>query len=656
MTDVKKQVESLRDKIRGHDYRYYVLNDPAITDLEYDKLYSELKNLLKDHPELKSPDCPTERVGSDLTKSFRKVLHDRPMLSIDNTYNQEELRAFHQRVVKELETDRIEYTVEPKIDGVACSLIYDKGRLVLGKTRGDGVTGDDITANIRTIRAIPLVIAEESPFEVRGEAYMTWETLKQINEKLRADEEKEMKNPRNAAAGTLKLQDPSKAAEKGLNFFAYYADGKRFAGSHFENLERLKELRFPVNAHSRLCKGIDEVQEAVRDMERLRYTLSYDIDGMVIKVNRLDWQGRLGATAKSPRWVVAYKYPPQQRETKLLRVVNQVGRTGAITPVAEVEPVTLSGSTVSRATLHNYDEVKRLDVRVGDTVLIEKSGEIIPKIIQVITAKRPVKSASLPVPANCPECNALLFRDEEEVALKCLNPSCPAKVRRAIEHFVARKAMNIDKLGPAIVEKLLQAGLIVDAADIYSLKSPAIAALERMGDKSAENIIRAIDESRSASLHRLIFGLGIPHVGETAAKTLAAHFPSLDALAEADGAALQEITEIGPVMAESIMAHFKDPGVKALLKKLKAAGVDPRAEKRETRKGFFTGKTVVITGTLKNHSREEAAAAVEAMGGKVSGSVSKKTDYLLCGEDPGSKLAKAKELGVEVVGEEKLEA
>jgi DNA ligase (NAD+) len=654
MDKVQKRVEHLRDQIRYHDYRYYGLNDPEISDYEYDQLYSELKALLAKHPHLRRDDCPTARVGSDLVKTFNKVKHASAMLSIENSYSRDEFLHFDQRVQKELSSPKVQYVVEPKIDGVAISLVYEKGRLRKGKTRGDGVVGDEVTQNIKTIRSIPLLVEEKSSFEVRGEVYMTYETLAKLNERAREKGEKEMKNPRNAAAGALKLQDPRLVAEKGLRFFAYYAEGARFNEAHFRNLSLLRNLRFPVSQNIQTCEGIDAVLKALTELEKIRYSLPYDIDGAVIKVNRIALQNRLGSTAKSPRWVIAFKYPPEQKETEILEIVNQVGRTGIITPVANVAPVLLSGSTISRATLHNYDEIKRLDVRVGDTVRIEKSGEIIPKILAVNLQKRKKGSKASSLPDACPVCNGKVVRDVREVALRCVNPACPAQVQRRIEHFVSRKAMDIDTLGPAVIEQLLEKQLIADYSDLYYLKREAIAALERMGDKSAANVIKGLEASKKNALNRLIFALGITHVGETAAKTLAKRYASIDALANAKKEALEEISEIGPVMAESIAGYFKDLQNLQRIERLKKAGVNPKGEKTARKKGFFSGKTVVLTGTLEHYDRNTAKEIIEDMGGRVIGPVSKKTDYVLAGANPGSKHDKAVKLGIKIVGEETL--
>lgn len=661
MKTIESRIQGLRDQIRRHDYRYYVENDPTISDREYDRLYAELKGLVEKHPQYQADDCPTARVGSDLVKSFPKVSHATPMLSIDNSYDTDDVLDFHKRVLKELEAPSVEYAVEPKIDGVACALVYERGKLVLGKTRGDGVTGDNITQNLRTLRSIPLTVGETGGFEVRGEVYMTWETLKRLNAQAREKGEKEMKNPRNAAAGALKLQDPRQVSKKGLRFFAYYAEGGPFGVSHHGNLSRLRTLKFPVNPHVKQCAGIDAVLAYLEELARIRFTLAYDIDGAVIKVDRIAFQRQLGATAKSPRWVIAYKYPPQQKETVIEDIIHQVGRTGVITPVAQVSPVLLSGSTVSRATLHNYEEIKKLDVRVGDTVVIEKSGEIIPKIISVVIKKRKKDSVVTGAPKHCPVCrgpvgkNMRADAEEERVALQCLNDDCPAKLARSIEHFVSKKAMDIDSLGPALVNQLIEAKHIKDYTGIYELKKEHLLQLERMGEKSADNVIRGITESRNRPLHKFIFALGIPQVGEVAAKDLARVIPDLDGLVRLDEATLDKAFGDAKEVKKRILAYLKNRRNIERIQKVQRLGVRPVNDLAVVQKGFFSGKTVVITGTLKHYDRNQAQDAIERMGGKVTGSVSKKTDYVLAGENPGSKLEKARKLGVEVVGEEKLD-
>ena len=659
MTRTESRIEELRREIRLHDHRYYVLNDPSLSDREYDALYAELRKLLEEHPEFRRDDCPTARVGSDLAKEFRKVRHDTPMLSIDNSYDEADVRAFHARVVKELEREEIHYTVEAKIDGVACSLLYRGGALSLGKTRGDGVTGDDVTQNIRTIRAIPLSVPHKEPFEVRGEVYMTWDTLRKLNEEAASEGEPEMKNPRNAAAGGLKLLDPREAAEKGLRFFAYFAEGTGFDKSHSENLEILKGLGFPVNPLVKSCRGIDAVIDYLPALRKKRASLAFDIDGAVIKVDSIPFQRQLGSTAKSPRWVLAYKYPPEQKTTRILSIVNQVGRTGAITPVANVEPVHLSGTTVSRATLHNYDEIARLDVREGDIVLIEKSGEIIPKILKVVIEERKKSSKPFTPPSRCPACNGPLEKekddkDQEKVALLCANPRCPGKMLRHLEHFVSRKAMNIESLGPALLEKLFESKLVRGIPDLYGLKQEAVAALDKMGDKSAENVISSIAASRSNPLYRLLFGLGIPNVGEKAAKKIARHIDDISGLAKFSNPQAIGLSETEKEIPKSLTAYFSDPHNLETIRRLREAGLNLRGDRGSLKEGFFTGKSVVITGTLKSLDRNKATEIIESMGGKVTGAVTKKTDYLLCGENPGSKYQKALELNVPVVGEEKL--
>ena len=659
MNKIESRITELRDIIRKHDHLYNVLNNPSISDREYDALYAELKKLVTENPEYKSPNCPTERIGNDLTKGFRKVTHDTPMLSIDNSYDEKDVRAFHERVIKEIEEDRIVYAVEAKIDGVACSLMYQNGELLLGKTRGDGVIGDDVTINLRTIRSIPLIVDHNEPFEVRGEVYMTPETLQKLNEEAADEGEPEMKNPRNAAAGALKLLNPKEAAEKELKFLAYFALGKGFDKTHSGNLDILKELGFAVNPMVKLCNGIEEVIAYLPELNRKRDTLPFNIDGAVIKVDSIPFQRRLGATSKNPRWAIAFKYPPEQKETRIISITNQIGRTGAITPVADLEPVNLSGTTVSRATLHNYDEIRRLDVREGDMVIIEKSGEIIPKILKVVIDNRGKGSPPFPTPSFCPVCQSTLEKEKdaenhEMVALKCANPKCPGRILRGLEHFVSRKAMNIETLGPALLKKLFDSKLVRSPGDLYLLRKENIAALDKMGDKSAQNVIGSIEQSKSNPLYRLIFGLGIPNVGEKAAKKIAKNINELSDLEKFSDPQDIGLSTTEIEIPKNIILYFSDPDNLELIRELEKAGLNVKGDKGSIKKGFFTGKTVVITGTLKSFDRNKATELIENMGGKVTNSVTKKTDYLLSGENPGSKHRKAVELGIPIVGEEKL--
>ncbi len=657
--DVKKRIEELRRLINKYDYEYYVLAQPSISDYEYDQLMKELEALEKAHPELITPDSPTQRVSGQPIKEFPTVQHRKPMLSLANTYNEMEFREFDQRVRQALPGETVEYVTELKIDGIAISLHYENRRFVRGVTRGDGLQGDDITPNLRTIRSIPLVVrnVQNVPefFEVRGEIYMSKEAFVRLNREREEQGETLFANPRNAAAGSLKLQDPRIVAERGLNLFSYYidADVPGFVRpTHFENLKLLQELGFPVNPHFRLCKSVDEVLDFVKEWEAKRDSLPYEIDGVVVKVNKLEQQERLGATAKSPRWAIAFKFKAQQAETLLEKITWQVGRTGIVTPVAELKPVPLAGTTVSRATLHNADEIRRKDIRERDWVFIEKGGDIIPKVVGVDLKKRPKDSKPAEIPKTCPVCGTELVQFEGEVAIRCPNLSCPAQIKRRIEHFASRGAMDIEGLGTALVEMLVDKGLIKDIADIYQLKKEEVAQLERMGEKSAKNLMEAIEKSKQQPLDRLIFALGIPYIGATAAKILAKHFKTLEALQNATKEELEQIDGIGEKMAESIVRYFKNEHNRRILKRLKQAGVKTELEEDATVENpVLQGMTFVLTGTLPHLKREEAKALIEKYGGKVSSSVSKKTTYVLAGADPGSKLNKAQQLGIPIIDE-----
>ncbi len=657
--DVKKRIEELRALINKYDYEYYVLAQPSISDYEYDQLMKELEALEKEHPELITPDSPTQRVSGQPIKEFPTVQHRKPMLSLSNTYNEMEFREFDQRVRQALAGETVEYVTELKIDGIAISLHYRNGRFERGITRGDGIQGDDITANLKTIRSIPLIVRQpdQAPefFEVRGEIYMAKQAFLRLNQEREKRGEPLFANPRNAAAGSLKLQDPKEVARRGLHLFAYYVDSDVdgfVQSTHFENLKLLQKLGFPVNPHFRLCKSLDEVFAFVDEWEEKRETLPYEIDGVVVKVNSLDQQERLGATAKSPRWAIAFKFKAQQAETVLQKITWQVGRTGIVTPVAELEPVALAGTTVSRATLHNVDEIRRKDIREGDHVFIEKGGDIIPKVVGVNLKKRPKNSSPAKIPRNCPVCGTPLIQLEGEVAIRCPNLSCPAQIKRGIEHFASRGAMDIEGLGIALVEMLVDEGLIHDIADIYQLKKEDVATLERMGEKSAQNLMEAIEKSKHQPLDRLIFALGIPYIGSTAAKLLAKKFKSLNALANASLETLIEIEGIGEKMAQSIVQFFKNEQNRNIIERLKKAGVQTELQEQEAEQGSeLEGLTFVLTGTLPHLKRNEAARLIEAHGGKVSSSVSKKTSYVLAGEDPGSKYQKARQLGIPIIDE-----
>ncbi len=659
---IRQEIERLRQEIRRHDYLYYVLAQPEITDYEYDQLMKRLEELEQQYPEFITPDSPTQRVAGQPTKEFPVVHHRKPMLSLANTYNEEEVRDFDRRVRSLLSPgEAYEYVCELKIDGVAMSLLYENGILVRGATRGDGERGDDVTNNVKTIRAIPLKIEAEEPYlqnlEVRGEVYLQREALDQLNQERIANGEPPFANPRNAAAGSLKLQDPKEVAKRPLKMFCYYLDPlepNHPIKTQLQVLKTLEKLRFPVNPHYRLCKNINEVVAFWKEWTEKRDSLPYDIDGIVVKINSLEQQERLGATAKSPRWAIAFKFPAEQALTQLLAIEWQVGRTGMVTPVAILKPVKLLGTVVSRATLHNVDEIRRLDVRVGDFVVLQKGGDVIPKIVRVVKEKRSPDLKPTVPPTHCPVCGSPLVRYPGEVALYCENITCPAQVARKIQHFASRRAMDIEGLGEKVVQLLLRHHLIQDYGDLYYLKQEDIARLEGMGDKSAENLIRAIEDSKHRPLARLIFALGIRYVGEGAARLLATHFHSLDALMQASMETIEGIEGIGGKTARSVKDFFANPINQKVLQKLRRAGVqfEEAGEKTETVDERFYQKTFVFTGALERFSREQAKALVEARGGIVSNSVSRKTDYLVVGKDPGSKLPKAQQLGVTILKEE----
>ncbi|MFZ5626976.1 MAG: NAD-dependent DNA ligase LigA, partial [Bacillota bacterium] len=624
---------------------------------EYDALYRELLELEEQYPELITADSPTRRVGGEPLKAFGQVRHRIPLLSLDNAFNAEELRSFDRRVKQNLGGEDPEYMVEAKIDGLAVALTYEQGRFVQGATRGDGEVGEDITENLKTIQTLPLELPKAPPLlEVRGEAFMPKKAFVRLNAEREANGEPVFANPRNAAAGSLRQLDPKVTAKRSLAVFIYalaQTEGLEIS-THAAALDWLEQLGLPVNPQRRLCRDIEEVIALAEEWAVLRHQLPYDIDGLVIKVNKLSQQQRLGFTAKSPRWAIAYKFPAEQAETVVEDIEITVGRTGVLTPTAVLRPVFVAGSTVSRASLHNQDIIREKDVRIGDHVLIHKAGDIIPEVVRVLKEKRSGLEREFVMPAHCPACGSKVVRPEGEVAVRCPNRFCPAQNREAINHFVSRDAMNIEGLGPAVVNQLLEAGLIRDAADLYNLREEDLLPLERMGKKSAQNLLQAIAASKERGLGPLLFALGIRHVGAKAAKTLARHFGSMEKLAATTQEELQQIPEVGPKMAEAIVQFFADEHNRNLLKKLKAAGV-----KMEEDAGPVTadnlplaGQTVVITGTLSRMGRKEAEALVEQLGGKASSSVSKKTTFVVAGENPGSKLEKARALGIPVLSEE----
>jgi len=654
--DPKQRVKELREELRGHDYRYYVLSDPVIEDFEYDMLLKELESLEQQYPDLKTPDSPTMRVGSDLMKDFPTRAHTSPMLSIANTYSRDEVEDFDRRIRGLLPGENVAYTCELKIDGIALALRYESGLLSAGVTRGDGIRGEEITPNIRTLRAIPLRLrGYDGDCEVRGEVYLESDAFTRMNEDRDKAGEKTFANPRNAAAGSLKLQDPKLVAGRPLKFFAYWLElPDETIPKQWDALERLRELGFPVNGNRRRCATPDEIMAFADDMERIRYDLPYDIDGIVVKVDSRDQLARLGTTAKSPRGVVAYKFRAKQAETVLEEILFQVGRTGTVTPVAALTPVFLAGSTISRATLHNEQEIARKDIRVGDTVVIEKGGDVIPKVVSVVPEKRPAGSTPFAFIESCPVCGSVLVRDDVEVAVRCVNASCPAQVEGRILHFASREAMNIEGLGPSLVTQLVSTGQVANYADLYSLKKDDLAGLERMGDKSAENILAALEAGKSRDLWNLIFGLGIRHVGAGVARVLADHYGSLDAIMDATSEELEAIGDIGPTMASSIRGFFDNPTNRDSIERLRGYGL-PFAKEFPTETPapdeFFAGKTFVLTGALTSLTRSEAADIIRARGGKVTSSVSAKTDYVIAGADPGSKYDKAVSLGVTILDE-----
>jgi len=661
--NIEKKIEELREVIREHDYKYYVLTEPAISDEEYDRLMKELEKLEAEHPEFITPDSPTQRVGKDLTKDFNQITHKVPMLSLANTYNEEELIDFDRKVKSGLpEGEKVEYVVEPKIDGASVSLNYVNGYLKTAATRGDGTVGEEITVNVKTIKSVPLRLKKPktikynlNDFEARGEIFMKVKDFLQLNKEREDRGEKLFANPRNSSAGTLKIQDPQIVAKRPLNIFLYMliSTEEEFS-TQLENLETLKALNFNVNREYKLCKNIDEAMEACRELEKKRDSLEYEIDGAVIKVNSIRQQRILGSIAKSPRWAVAFKFKAKQAFTTINQITWQVGRTGAVTPVAELDPVFLSGSTISRATLHNYDEIKRKDIRAGDRVVIEKGGDVIPKVVAVILDERKKGSRPAVPPAKCPVCGTPLYKPEDEVAYYCDNTVCPAQIKGRLEHFAARGAMDIEGLGEALIDLFVEKNLLHTYADIYDLKNKRdeLTAIERLGEKSVNNLLKAVEESKKQPFEKVLFALGIRYVGAGAARKLADHFLTIDDLMKATDEEILEVHEIGPSISGSIREFFSNEKNINIITKLKEHGLIFNTEKKASVNSFFTDKTFVLTGTLTNFSREEAGAKIIALGGKVTSSVSKKTDYVLAGENAGTKLDKANSLGVVILTEE----
>jgi DNA ligase (NAD+) len=690
--EAKKRHPWLVEEIRRHDRAYYVEAKPVISDRDYDRLYHELLDLEKEFPEFATPDSPSHRVGGAPLTEFKSVRHAVPMMSLDNTYSREEVGDFVKRVQKLLPDEKLEWVVEPKVDGVAVSLCYENGQFIVGATRGDGTTGDDITANLKTIRSVPLTLVgtrstasptskirnavESVPtvLEVRGEVFLPHAGFEKLNTERKSAGEEIFANPRNAAAGSLKQLDPKIVAKRPLDIILYGigapASGTAKTGnqhavreagapqSQRELLDFLKSLGFKTPERTWFCRTEDELIAAIAELDTVRKKFAYETDGAVIKLNSFEQQRRVGATAKAPRWAIAYKYAPEQAETKLKAITIQVGRTGALTPVAELEPVFLAGSTISRATLHNEDYIREKDIRIGDTVVIEKAGEVIPAVVSVVLKKRIGDGKKFHFPKTCPECGANVAKeigdDEEEGAIwRCVNPDCPAQARGRLEHWCSRGAMDIEGGGEALAALLVKSNLVRDVADLYELKLEAVVALERMGEKSAKNFLDALAASKARDLWRLLFGLGILHVGAGVAKSLARHFPTLDDIFAASAEQLTEAEDIGEVIAQGLVHWHSDARNRKLIERLRAAGLNFKSELYQpaAEAGSLAGKTFVLTGMLPTLTREEATAKIEALGGKVSGSVSKKTDYVLAGEDAGSKLDKAQKLGVKILDE-----
>jgi DNA ligase (NAD+) len=658
---VRERAETLRERIEYHNRKYFVEAEPEISDKEFDELVKELEKIEAEYPELQTPDSPTQRVGGAPIAGFETVRHLVPMLSIDNTYNPEELRAFDQRVKKGLDGDSPQYVVELKLDGVAMSLRYEDGVLTQAATRGDGVRGDDVTANVRTVRDVPLRLAKGAPaqLEVRGEVFMTNRELERINKQREAAGEPPFANPRNTTAGTLKQLDPKLVAERHLRMYCFdiaATEGVDIT-SHHTTLERLAKWGLPVNPDHTLCKDIDAVLEYIERWQTKRNSLDYLTDGMVVKVDAANHRRTLGTTSKSPRWVIAYKFPAEVGTTLLKGISVQVGRSGALTPVAELEPVQLAGTTVKRASLYNFEDLARKDLRIGDTVEVQKAGEIIPQVLCYIPAKRPKSAKPYPVPAECPVCGEKVHKDPDGAFLRCLNVGCPAQVRERLEYFASRQAMDIEGCGPALIDQLVTKELVKNPADVYELTAESVEQLERMGKKSAENLINGIEASKKQPLDRLINGLGIRHVGGHVAEVLAAHFGDIDGVMNASVEELEDISDIGSVVAREIHDFFDTEENRALIKRLKDHGLNMKGESRRVapEKQVLAGKTFVVTGTLERASRDEVHDRIKALGGKATGSVSKKTDYLIAGESAGSKLEKAKELGVTILTEAEFE-
>jgi DNA ligase (NAD+) len=662
---IKKKIEALREKIRHHEYLYYVLDNPELTDAQFDKLMNELKRLEAEHPELITPDSPTQRVGGKPREGFVKAKHSSPMLSLDNAYSEDELRDWERRVQELSGRTDLEYMCELKLDGMSLALVYRDGGLERGITRGDGSIGEDVTLNVRTVRSIPLVISKDklknagipADFEVRGEMLMPLAAFRKLNEERERQGLATFANPRNFTAGTVRQLEPSITAQRRMDYFAYFLlkDGQTYFDRQSNTMDAMEMAGFKVNPNRKLAKNLDEVWKFIQSWEAKRDSLAYEIDGIVIKVDKTSWQRELGFTGKAPRWAIAYKFAARGAVTQIEDIVPQVGRTGKLTPVAWLKPVPIGGTTVSRATLHNMDFIDQLGVKIGDWVEVERGGDVIPKVVKVFEDKdHPRGHKRFEMPEHCPVCGGNVVRTPGEADHRCVNANCPAKLQGTILHFASRHVMNIDGLGEALVNQLTERGLVKNVSDLYKLTKEDLLHLERMGEKSADNVLSEIEASKKLPLERVIYGLGIRMVGERTAQFLAEHFGSLDAIMKASAEELEEVNEVGPRIAESIVEFFGDEHNRKLVSDLRKAGLTFTGQKKE--KGTkLAGKTFVLTGTLARHTRDEAKQMIEDAGGRVSGSVSKKTDYVVAGSDAGSKLDKARELGVSVIGEEELE-
>ncbi len=662
-SEVIKEIQHLREEIRHHDYLYHVADDPEISDAAYDRLMKRLKQLEAENPKLVTPDSPTQRLGGAPREGFQTVQHRTPMVSLDNAFSMEDLANFDRRMRQATGREKIEYTTEHKFDGLSMSLLYEKGSLVRGVTRGDGRTGEDVTANVRTIRTIPLTLDParlkkaglSGTFEIRGEGIMTRKAFERLNEQQDVIGGKRYANARNAAAGSVRVLDPNITSSRRLDFFAYYllVDGRPPKKRHSEILEALSDLRFQVSEDWEVCESIEAVDKYINKWESKREKLPFEIDGIVVKANEIALQNEVGFTAKSPRWAIAYKYPAHQETTLVRDILVSVGRTGVLTPFAVFEPVQIGGVTVVKSTLHNMDEVQRLGIHAGDTVLVERAGEVIPHVLKVV--KHGTEEKEFKMPDKCPVCGMHVHHVEGEIAYRCVNVSCPVRRRESFLHFAGRHAMNIDGLGEKIVDQLLEKNVVKDFADLHKLDLETLAALDRMAEKSAQKLIDEIAASKKNSLARLIYAIGMPFVGERTAQLLAEHFCSVDKLASASAEQLMEVGEVGPKVAEGVLEFFSESANRKLIEHLKAVGVNMKEERAAPISAKFAGKTFVFTGTLANRTREAAEALVAAHGGKAGGSVSKKTSYVVVGADPGSKLAKAQSLGVSILDEGQFE-